>query len=86
MADGVALIAGGLEALLQGLGVSATRIAVRVLLPPPAADGIRTCSSGWVLLLTAAVNTFQKRVCVATNLMPSLQPWGASRLANRHQM
>lgn len=36
MADGVRLIAGGLEALLQGLALSARRIAVRVELPAPA--------------------------------------------------
>lgn len=36
VADGVQLIAGGLEALLQGLQLSARRIAIRVELPQPA--------------------------------------------------
>lgn len=36
VADGVRLIAGGLEALLQGLQLSARRVAVRVELPEPA--------------------------------------------------
>lgn len=35
ISDGVRLIAGGLEALLQGLELSTRRIAIRVELPPP---------------------------------------------------
>lgn len=61
VADGVQLLAGGLEALLQRLRVTAHRIAVRVELPSPSAEadeGAReprpgTAESGVLLRLSA---------------------------------